>query len=147
MDDDFFEYLNQWNWSAKKDGNTGNFYPARHDNLKPGRPTVFMHRQIMGTGRMKIDRNTLNNQRYNLREVTDEESARNQRAKSTNKSGYKGVSWRKQVGKWTVQIHALGKQICIGNYDDVHEASIAYNQAALKYYGEFAVLNIIRNYE
>ena len=51
-----------------------------------------------------IDRNPLNNCRTNLRFATQREQIINQRMKSTNTSGVKGVCWHKAANKWEVGI-------------------------------------------
>jgi hypothetical protein len=86
------------------------------------------------------DRNPLNNQRHNLRVASQVQNNRNQRRYKNNQSGYVGVSWH-QKRKWWARIGVDGKRISLGCYDDPKEAAKAYNKAALKYHGEFAVLN------
>lgn len=89
-----------------------------------------------------IDRNKQNNKINNLREATQTQQNQNSCAKSNNKSGYKGV--RKHVsGKWHAYIKVDNKQISLKYYDTKEEAALAYNEAALKYFGEFAYLNVI----
>lgn len=59
---------------------------------------------------------------------------------------YKGVSYDKSRKKWAVYITAKGKHYSLGRYDNPEEAAIVYNNAAVKYHGEFARLNKV-NYE
>ena len=37
------------------------------------------------------------------------------------------------------------RQKCLGFFDDLDAAAIAYNEAAKIYYGEYAVFNVIKN--
>jgi hypothetical protein len=60
-----------------------------------------------------------------------------------NKSGYKRVI--KEYGKWRADIGIHGKQKFLGYYDKIEDAAQKYNEAALKYYGEFAYLNEVKN--
>jgi hypothetical protein len=87
------------------------------------------------------DRNSLNNQLSNLRLATRSQQGHNQRLRSTNTSGYRGVTWDKQMGKWQARIMVNGKRIHLGFYADPKEAALAYDAAAKIHYGEFAVLN------
>lgn len=58
-----------------------------------------------------------------------------------SKSGYKGVNWHKQSEKFRATIQIDGRKIHIGSYDTAEKAAVAYDEAALKYHGEFAVIN------
>ena len=57
-------------------------------------------------------------------------------------SKYKGVSWSKQKQKWSVYIKTDVRQLNLGCFDDEVEAAKAYDEAASKYHGEFANLNL-----
>src|SRR6188768_2332166 len=92
VDDEDFEFLNQWKWYASKSNNT--FYAHRRVG-KHGR-FVYMHRLILGIDNISpelfpdhMDRNGLNNQRYNLRIAT--RSDNNSNRICTGESGYLGV--------------------------------------------------------
>ena len=52
----------------------------------------------------------------------------NQRIGSNNKSGYVGVSWRKDRNKWTVRIRTKVRYEYLGNFDDLMEAVIFRDQ-------------------
>ena len=54
---------------------------------------------------------------------------------------YKGVSWRKDRNRWLVRIMFRGKRIYLGCFKDEIEAARIYDQAAKKYFGEFARCN------
>lgn len=97
------------------------------------------------------DRNKQNNHYSNLRWCTSQHNNRN-RGKRINKKGppttskYKGVSWCKQKGKWRVRIMAnkdTRKEIHLGFFDDEEEAAETYNIAAVKYFKEHAVINVL----
>jgi len=60
--------------------------------------------------------------------------------RSTNTSGFRGVSLdkRKTKKKWLAQIVKSGRQVCIGYFATKEEAYDAYRQAALDLHGPFA---------
>lgn len=89
-----------------------------------------------------INRDPLDNRKSNLRLVTSAQNNQN-RSKSKNKgSVYKGVSWRIRYKKWKSAIRVNYKLIHLGMYINEWDAALAYNNAAKKYFGEFAVLNV-----
>ena len=56
-------------------------------------------------------------------------------------SKYKGVGWAMSNKKWRVRILAEGKRIHVGLFNDEKSAALAYDDAALRYFGEHAWLN------
>ena len=54
------------------------------------------------------------------------EQNNNQRIRSTNKSGYVGVSWYKQSKKWRASITVNGKVKNLGHFNDKEKAREAY---------------------
>jgi hypothetical protein len=85
----------------------------------------------------------LDNRRENILILTRSEHIQKQNISKSNKSGYKGVFYRKSRNKWEARITIHGKKIFLGLYDNRRDAAIAYNQEARKYYGENAKLNDI----
>lgn len=90
------------------------------------------------------DRNPLNNKIENLRVCTHRDNNRNLSLSKLNTSGYKGVSWSKTMNKWESRIKCNNKNIILGYYDKKEDAALAYNEGAVKYFGEFASLNTIK---
>lgn len=146
VDDDDFEYLNQFDWYAKKVGST--YYATRQD-LKYKSKSAFMHRMVMGCtfgdGKIidHIDMDGLNCQRINLRLCTKSQNAFN--AKPYGKWGYKGIKCynTKSGTRWAVNILISRKYKTFGGFKTIEEAALAYNDLAKKYHGEFARLNVI----
>lgn len=85
-----------------------------------------------------INGDTSDNRINNLRDATKSENMRNRALHSNNTSSIKGVSWRKDVKKWSAQIYVDRKQIHLGYFDDMEEAARVRAAAAAKYHGEFA---------
>ena len=147
VDDEDFEWLSQWKWLAQKDDHT--YYACRSIRKNKRYFTIKMHREIMKTPRElevdHIDHNGLNNQRHNLRNCTRSENCKNHNTHSL--TGYLGVSFydfnRKKSKPYRATIWVNGGNIHLGTFATAKEAAIAYNNAAIKYHGEFANLNTI----
>lgn len=82
------------------------------------------------------------NRLCNLREATRSENHRNKAVRSDNSLGIKGVIRRNdnrpRKKRFVARIKVDGKEIRIGTFLTVQEAGAAYEQAAKKYFGEFA---------
>ena len=144
VDDEDFEYLNQWKWHLHKNGNQLYARIVFYENKK--RKGIYMHRFILEPKEKCIDHmngNGLDNRKCNLRICERHENALNRSININNLSGFKGVSWHKPSEKWRAQIQY--KKICyhLGNYEKRIDAAKAYNKAAIKFHGEFAKLNEI----
>lgn len=85
-----------------------------------------------------IDRNELNNRKYNLRECKHQENCRNKGIRTDNKSGITGVWLNKETNKWRAQIKINGKNTMVYYGDNKDDAIRARLEAEAKYYGEFA---------
>ena len=60
----------------------------------------------------------------NCRWVDASTQAINRRIQKNNKSGYRGVSWCKVRGMWTIRIKIKTKYECLGHFEDLMEAVI-----------------------
>lgn len=152
VSDELFDFLNQWNWSAFRDSHTKSYYAARREYLGGGKKNakfhkISMHRLIMYAPKgMQVDHingNTLDNRKENLRICTNAENQHNSNKPKNNLSGFKGVTWHKNIKIWTASICKDYKKIHLGIFKTKTQAARAYDQAALKYFGEFAKTNFI----
>ena len=146
VDDEDFEWLNQWRWTAFE-RTDHHIYAVRsaYDKETGKSTTIRMHRLIMGVTDPKVfidheDTDTLNNQKYNLRETTNSQNQMNCVSR-IGVSKHKGVSFNKNSGKWTARIMKEGKRKSLGSFNDETQAMIAYNDAAKILFNNFARLN------
>ena len=90
-----------------------------------------------------IDGDKLNNKIENLRLTDHKGNARNARKwKSPTSSKFKGVSWYRWNGKWKASIRENGTTKHLGYFSRELAAAKAYDEAAIRLYKEFAVLNL-----
>jgi hypothetical protein len=104
---------------------------------------LYLHNFIMGT-RDRIDhenRDGLNCRRENLRLATKAQNQQNAIVRSNSQTGLKGVTFAKDRGYYRANIQVDGKRTWLGNFSDPKDAARAYNEAAVRLFGEFARIN------
>lgn len=138
VDDDMFDYLMQWQWRLGSRG-----YAERTAYSKGEKKKIRLHCIVIdvpaGMLTDHIDRNRLNNQRSNLRAVTQAQNNRNVSLRKNKKSAYRGVC-RGKTG-WEARFHFDHKTMQIGTFKSEIDAAKAYDQTATRYLGEAALLN------
>jgi len=162
VDDEDYELVSKYRWTIEKGRTTfyaihsSGWYWYKGKTIKKG-VTFRMHQLILGVEPIKDgkrakpidhkDHNGLNNQKSNIKVVTNSNNGANSRITKTNNStGYKGVTIKKgNKKKYCARIRVNDKLIHLGMYQTAIEAAVAYNEGALKYFGEFAWLNPIPN--
>lgn len=126
VDDEDYNFLNQWKWYAFKCGRKTKIYYAcrtirTHKDGKIIKRNISMHRIIMTPPRNMVidhkDHNGLNNQKKNLKICTQIENNRNRKRKNK----YCGVY--KEGKKWVARI-----TIVIGRYSRQSDAGNAYHR-------------------
>jgi hypothetical protein len=85
-----------------------------------------------------INGDATDNRLDNLRLATPSENKINTGRRIDNTSGYKGVSWYRNLNKWVSRITLRGKRHFLGYFETAEEAYVAYLKAAENLHGEFA---------
>jgi HNH endonuclease len=139
VDDEDYDWLNQWKWYLNTDR-----YVIRANRVCGVRKTTWMHRELIkpeiGVFVDHIDGNKLDNRKGNLRICTPSENSRN-RGPNKSRNLPKGAHWKPRDNIFHSQIKVNYKAIHLGRFATAQEAANAYNEAAIKYHGEFARIN------
>lgn len=151
VDDEDFEKLRNFSWfyTMAKDERTG--YASRKFKDENGKRVNFrMHREILGAEKGTvidhIDGNGLNNQKSNLRICSAIQNSWNRKKSATKKTkADKGVTIVKDrkgtPSYWIARIGVGYQRFYLGTFKTKELASAAYDEAAKKHYGDFALLN------
>jgi hypothetical protein len=144
VDDEDYEYVSKFKWQC----NTGGYAIRQLPRNGGKQKNIPMHREIICPPENlfidHINRNKLDNRRSNLRTCTRAQNMWNKdkiRNKKNETSIYKGVSLDKRFNTYRVSIRVLGNEIWLGGFKNEEDAARAYDDAALKYHGEFACIN------
>lgn len=141
VDDEDFGILSMFRWTLNRDG-----------YVQTSGQSIRIHRVIMraaaGTTVDHINGDKLDNRKANLRIATRAQQSMNRSAARTHngraaRSKHKGVDYRikNKAKPWRARIGVNGVRMELGNFASEMEAAVAYNAAAVKYFGEFARLN------
>jgi hypothetical protein len=146
VDEADFALVSQYRWRVferLKEGRRPNGPYAVTSLWQHGRQSgLSMHALITGWPLVDhLNHDGLDNQRANLRPATDAENRRNSRPAIGSSSRYKGVTWHKGVRKWQAAIMVGAKSHYLGCFASETDAALAYNAAALQFFGSRAFLN------
>jgi hypothetical protein len=116
-----------------------------HKGIKKGYRThriiLYMLTRI-DPGVHQVDHIEKRNNNHSVRVATPSQNGAN--ASKWNKktsSKYKGVYWNTGCNKWLAKIGVNRVRIHLGIFACELDAAIAYNKAAIEYFGEFAKIN------
>ena len=140
------EWLSESSWCAARKQLVQTFYAVRRPDPRRMHHAIWIHHNGPIPDGLTVDhadRDTLNNCLSNLRLATFSQQSQNRRVPKNNISGYRGVSWRKESGKWRATLGRVdGKIISLGTFSDPVEAARAYDAAAKIHHDpEFVQLN------
>lgn len=153
IDDEDYEHVSKFNWVLQRNQKGMPYVKCQMHigNINGHDITCRMslHRFLLHPPEgMEVDHrnhNGLDCRRSNIRICTHAENMANQLSCCRNKSSaYKGVRFHKKTRKWRAAIMKNYKCYSLGLYHTEKEAALAYNHAALRLFGEFAYLNILR---
>lgn len=150
LDAEWADFLAPLKWYVTRNYAMTMFYHGPEKKWRM-RKRELIHRIIMGAlpGQIVDHKNhdTLDNRVSNLRVCTIAQNVRNQKKRNQDiaisSSRYKGVTFCKQTNSWSSSLVFNKKRIWLKRHKDEKDAAMAYNEAAKKYHGEFAYLNVI----
>lgn len=150
VDDDDFEYLNQFKWQAKRAQRKVELWYATRSQATGyyKRIEIKMHREIMKAPKgMDVDHisgDGLDNRKDNLRICNRKDNSKNKCKFIGTSSKYKGVSALMSNAGYiqiTAKIMCDSKPYYLGTFKTEREAALSYDRKAIELFGEFARTN------
>ena len=149
IDEEKWEEVSQYTWSLRKKCNTyyaktqinhpdGGWLYCPRNGQRRRKTTLQLHTLVMPCPKGKqidhINGNGLDNRKDNLHVVDPRQNSQNTQISKLNTSGYKGVSWYRQHGKWLAKINDRGRRYFLGYFDSIIEAAETYDKAVCEYH-------------
>jgi hypothetical protein len=145
LDADDWESQGKFAWSSRRGSKMDSRYAYRRVLIDGKRTFVYLHREIMnaprGTHVDHINHDTLDNRKINLRVCTVSQNCMNQNRARNAKVPFKGIKKKPRCVSWEAAICVNRKNIYLGCRSTAKEAALLYDEAAEKYFGEFALTN------
>jgi hypothetical protein len=154
VSDEDFGWISQHPWYALQ-AKGGQWYAVRDVGPRGSVVTLLMHREINKTPKgLDTDHkngDTLDNQRYNLRDATRTQNCHNSRKRTGTSSAYKGgyLHWSRgprgprSYSCWVARIKINSGSRHLGCFETEVEAAQAYDAAAKVHFGDFARPNFV----
>lgn len=139
VDAEDYKIIKPYNWYETYSGKTRLLRTnINKSETQHGRTSIGMH-QLLGFEKYDhIDKNELNNRRYNLRPCSHQQNCCNRGLRSDNTTGFTGVYQRQDTGKWFAQLYTNGKNHYGLSRDTFEEAKIDRLKLEAKYMKEFS---------
>lgn len=145
VDDEDFDWLNQWKWNARFKRSSGKFYASRtskvSERINGKIKCLQMHRMVMKCpDDLVVDHifgRTLDNRKCKLRICTVQQNNLNQKKRKNNTSGFTGVTWHKQHNRWAAAALFSGKRYWLGLFTNKKEAAKVWREFAKEHHKEF----------
>ena len=146
VDDEDYDRCKDIVWHSRRSTNRHEtWYVYRCIMVNKKEKYQLLHRFLLGVSDRKIqvdhrDLDGENCQKYNLRECGQSQNNANRRVTKTKSSDFKGVVFcSKNTCKAQIQVEGI--KIYLGCFKKHSDAARAYDEAAIRYFGEFALLN------
>ena len=143
VDDEDFDWLNQWNWCYNKNKRKRHGYVRRSEHSN-GYTKVYMHVTILKHHGLWAPGETdhingcgCDNRKENLRCATYSQNGSNHTKRCNNISNVTGVYWEKARQKWHAFIKINGKMKGLGRFSSKQDAAIVRQVAEVQYFGTF----------
>lgn len=141
-DDDYERLVNEGSWCASEQKRRVYAVRGARHPSGVGRTVIPMHGFLTGWAFVDhINGDGLDNRRANLRPATKSQNTMNSPLRLDSTSGFRGVSFTPQTGRWRAVIKVNYKRLHIGYFDEPEDAARAFDAAARIHHGEFARLN------
>ena len=144
IDCDDFPRTASLRWSP-----SGHGYAQTNYRVGAKKTRLSLHRFLFGSAAEGVIVDHINGvrqdcRRSNLRFCTARENVYNRGPSKSSRTGYKGVITNNSTGRYEAQIKHNRVKIRLGIYDTIEEAAAAYDRAALKLFGNYARLNLVK---
>ncbi len=144
IDSEDLERIKEYTWYAYKKRKGGEFYITADKQVKGQRKRYNLHRFLLGCSKGDgkivdhINRDTLDNRKNNLRFTTHSQNQGNCKVDKRNELGIAGVRKHKKCNKYQARIVVNNKEIYLGLFNTLEEATKARRKAEKRFFKEYS---------
>jgi hypothetical protein len=151
VDENVYEWAIKYKWHTDKNGYlTRSKLKSDGQDYKEKRLKYRLHRLVIGApdGIMvdHINGDIYDNRLCNLRLASDLQNQFNKKKSKRNKTGYKGVSYRKNTNRYRAILGYQNMQFELGTFLTPEEAYFAYCKKSIEVKGEFVMKEEVEFY-